>query len=436
MPVDTRIQIPFLPQTGITEQILAAVQLANEHQRMQQQAAFQQGQLGLQQQAQPSEIALRQAQTGQLGAQTAETQAQTAAGLPAAQAKALEAKAALDATQNAYEQETNPIKKAQLESQVKLQKIEVDRANLGLQFFGGGATPAEPGKSGFDTMLTGVRTTLGKLAPDEKAVLDAAEQSSRYDLAMGRPDALNHVQQATSEIANNRRAYEVAKLFGQFRGDIYNKEYYNTESGQLEQLTANQFNEQSQQHPNRYIQYSGTVQNTLKAQSLINDIQDGIDNMKKVLNDPKFTLSAGGRALLQKAQQAPEGMAGAVLSGAAAENLSPQEKQYFMAMATLNERAMAMRGLQGQGSGSDQQREAIVRMLPSIATADTGMAKDQLKLFQNNLDNLNKMVPKIGKGSKESAGGASAPKAGAVPTAGVSSEASGYLQSIGAAPQQ
>ena len=81
MPTETRINVPFIPQEGITSQILAAIQLANETHARQQQLALQGGQLGLEQQrvgmeqaGQPSLIAQREAQTGLLGAQTAEAQ--------------------------------------------------------------------------------------------------------------------------------------------------------------------------------------------------------------------------------------------------------------------------------------------------------------------------------------------------------------------------
>jgi hypothetical protein len=74
MPVDTRINVPFIPQEGITGQILQAIQLANEQHAHNQQLGLQQQQLEMQQQAQPSEIAQRQAQTGLAGAQTQEAQ--------------------------------------------------------------------------------------------------------------------------------------------------------------------------------------------------------------------------------------------------------------------------------------------------------------------------------------------------------------------------
>ena len=76
MPVNTDFQIPFSPQTGLTQQILAAIQLANEHhvqnQQLaiqQQQANTQQGQLQVAQQKAPSEIDESKARTGLYGTQ-------------------------------------------------------------------------------------------------------------------------------------------------------------------------------------------------------------------------------------------------------------------------------------------------------------------------------------------------------------------------------
>jgi hypothetical protein len=71
VPTETRIDIPFLPQTGVTQSILQALQLANEHYAQQRQLGLQQQQLGMQQQALPSEIAQREATAGQARAETA-----------------------------------------------------------------------------------------------------------------------------------------------------------------------------------------------------------------------------------------------------------------------------------------------------------------------------------------------------------------------------
>jgi hypothetical protein len=71
MPTNTDISVPFLPQTGITASILNALQLANEAHSQRMQQNLQQQQLGIQQQALPSEIAQREALTGQAQAEAA-----------------------------------------------------------------------------------------------------------------------------------------------------------------------------------------------------------------------------------------------------------------------------------------------------------------------------------------------------------------------------
>jgi hypothetical protein len=63
MPVETRINIPFIPQEGITNQILQAITLANESHARQQQLGIQQQQVGVEQAGLPSLIAQRQAET-------------------------------------------------------------------------------------------------------------------------------------------------------------------------------------------------------------------------------------------------------------------------------------------------------------------------------------------------------------------------------------
>lgn len=70
MPINTNIQVPFVPQTGITNAILQAIQLANEAHAQRVQQGLQQQQVGMQAQALPGEIAFRQAQTDQANAAT------------------------------------------------------------------------------------------------------------------------------------------------------------------------------------------------------------------------------------------------------------------------------------------------------------------------------------------------------------------------------
>jgi hypothetical protein len=112
MPVDTRINVPFIPQEGITSQILNAMQLANEHHQQQQQLAIQQQQANTQQQAAQSESQFR-------AAQGKEIQANLEAGLPEAQAGALKSRSNYENLQGQIQQENNPLVKEQLKAQAR-----------------------------------------------------------------------------------------------------------------------------------------------------------------------------------------------------------------------------------------------------------------------------------------------------------------------------
>lgn len=177
---------------------------------------------------------------------------------------------------------------------------------------------------------------------------------------------------------------------------------FNITSMQPDEFARNQKAE-----PGRYVKYSGQVQNTLKAQSLINDIRDGISAVSDVLNDKNFQgLSAGGRALLATAARNPEGAYNAVVGGLAASNISADssEGKFLVNTASLLERSMSLRAIQGQGAGSDQQRTAIANMVPNLITAaNPQLARLQLKSLTNNVDNLDRMVPTIGMSKKQTA---------------------------------
>lgn len=74
MPVDTRINVPFIPQEGITSQILTAIQLANENHARQQQLALQQQQTDIATQKAPAEVEEAKARAGYYGSEAQKNQ--------------------------------------------------------------------------------------------------------------------------------------------------------------------------------------------------------------------------------------------------------------------------------------------------------------------------------------------------------------------------
>jgi hypothetical protein len=164
-------------------------------------------------------------------------------------------------------------------------------------------------------------------------------------------------------------------------------------------MTAGGFAEANKAEPGRYIKYTGQAANALKARGMINDIRAGMGGLNAAIDAlPPGGMSAKGRAFMEKALQDPRGPVDAVMSGLAASGLSTQEQNFAIQHSSAVERAMSLRGLQGQGAGSDQQRAAIARIVPGIASAaNKAMMKNQMATFKNNVDNVDQTIPRVGK---------------------------------------
>lgn len=418
MAVDTRINIPFIPQEGITGQILSAMQMANEHHIQNQKLALQQQQLQQQAPLVQSETGLNTAKAGDVQAQTGLTNAQTAAGLPKAQADAANANTRLAQIKAAQETETNPILKAKLESESKLAQIEVDRANMGLKFFNSAS-----GAGGVSDLMQNTRKSFGKLEPDEKAILDAADHTLQFEGAQGVPGALEHYRQAVDAVAGKRASMRQAQVYASMGQNRTTKAYLDTNKNTVTEMTPGDFIAARKEDPNRFVEYNGTVSNAVKASTNIGDIRDGVTMMSKVLNDKNFQLSDTGRTIMAAAHKDPT-VLNTALTAEAMAKLSPQERDFFTASQTLIERAMSLRGLQGQGAGSESQRAAVVATLPNIFDPDPQMSKQKLEQFKNVVDNVDKGIPNIGKRGKASAGESQNKSQG-------NPEADAYLKSLG-----
>lgn len=343
---------------------------------------------------------------------------------------------ALQAEQLKQAQQINPLQVQQQQINLQRQKGILDLVNT-------------PG--GIDQIVAPMSAGLKNLTPDEQAQLDAAKSEVQGNLRQGKFDlsAYNTAVQKISqdrittqrgaeaspfkawkqqfiaekgrqpnaqEIQNFQTAGQAMRIAG--LENLRQDNYLDTKDGSVNTMTAGEFAAGNKSDPGRFVKYNGQVSNAIKGQSLINDIRDGITQMRGALNDKNFTLSSSGRALMSLAMKSPEGALNTVMSGMAAGGLSEAEQNYIIAHATLLERVMALRGLQGQGSGSDQQRAAIAHMLPGLVTGDKTMAERQLRTLENNVNNVASSIPKIGKRSQQSAGEAtnnqSGPPAGAV----------------------
>jgi hypothetical protein len=279
-------------------------------------------------------------------------------------------------------------------------------------------------------LINSMTGNLGKLSTDHQALLDGAKQEFVGNLKQGKFEPAP-VQAAMKTIVTERAAAERGTDTTAFKTwhtqfvkemgrepdtqeitafntagqalrisgmeNLRQDNYLNTSTMGVETMTAGEFAQANKANPGQFVKYNTQVSNALKGQALINDINAGIVQMRAAINDPNFKFSSKGRAIMEVAAKAPESAVSAVTSGLAAAGLSDAEQNFIIARATLLERAMSLRGLQGQGAGSDSQRKAIADMLVGLNTADKGMAEKQLKTLQNNVDNVASAIPKIGK---------------------------------------
>jgi hypothetical protein len=330
---------------------------------------------------------------------------------------------------------------------IQEKQLGIESQQMGLQTKQGLlALASDPNR--IDQMVGSMTGNLGKLTSDHQALLDGAKQEFVGNLKQGKFDPAP-IQAAMKTIVTERastargadatpfkawrdqfvkqmgrepNAQEIVNFTTAGQGvritgleNLRQDNYFDTTSGTVNTMTAGEFAQANKANPGQYVKYNTQVSNALKGQSLINDINAGIAQMRAAVNDKNFKLSSAGRAILEIASKSPESAKSAVLAGLAAQHLNDTEQNFLIGHATLLERAMSLRGLQGQGAGSDQQRRAIADMLPGLASADPKMMGKQLDTLQNNVDNVASAIPKIGKRAAGS-GTAGQPPPGATMT--------------------
>lgn len=357
----------------------------------------------------------------------------------------------------AYEKETNPIKKHQLLNDLQDSALKLGIAKHQAKYFGidadaltnavtpegieppaskaTGTSAAPTGPTPFEQEMQKTEKLLGPMTGEEQSIWENAKSVAAKSMSAA------PISAAIGKISEQRQAIHKAELettpfkswqakFTKEHGrepnskeieafqlaptqlrmtgmeNLRQDNYLDTSQpgGTITAMTSGEFADANKAEPGRFVKSTPTVANAVKATGLINDIRDGMTQMETAVKAlPENGLSSDARALLELASKHPENATQTVMAGLAAQKLSEQEQDYLIAHATLAERAMALRGLQGAGAGSDSQRAAIVAMLPGFATADAKMAHKQLATLENNVKNVERTIPKVGKMSRESA---------------------------------
>jgi hypothetical protein len=288
MPVDTRINIPFIPQEGITGQILQALQLANEHHQQQQQLGIQQQQANTQQQQVSSESDLRQIE-GQ------DMMANLQAGMPKAQVDALNATTQATNLQNELHRVSDPVTESNTLAQLR-------SMNARLQFMGLPTVPepgqtqqaAPTGPSPVSKMMDRAISSLGHLSGDENSAITAANADMM--MAGGDPKALSD---AIKDIASNRRSMALANAYIGQKGELAGQ----ARSDRAFQFTAQQIEKYAQplaQWEQRAGRLKDTLsQNTAQADALVApellSIMAGGAGSGVRMNEAEIARIVGGR---------------------------------------------------------------------------------------------------------------------------------------------
>ncbi len=160
-------------------------------------------------------------------------------------------------------------------------------------------------------------------------------------------------------------------------------------------LNWNDINAANQREPGRYIP-AGTSVTALNKTALMEDIRGNVQQVRDSLQAmPNFDTMDKAKIAVALRSRDPRGAMSALISGAAAGSLSPQQQEYLIRVTNLIENAMAMRSVLGAGQGSEDLRSAITATIPGPTTPSKDYALKQLETFEKVLDRLERGVPKV-----------------------------------------
>jgi len=150
----------------------------------------------------------------------------------------------------------------------------------------------------------------------------------------------------------------------------------------------------------------------------LQDMQVGSQNARTAIDGLRTKINPATLVQIQAAlKSGDEGYIENIKRNLFNQNLSPDVNQYITAVLNLQERALSLRSLGGQGQGSEAQRNAIVRLLPTVADlSNKQLMKSKLDAFDQQVGIYYKNLPKVNvKGTAASpAGQQEAPKTGTI----------------------
>lgn len=149
----------------------------------------------------------------------------------------------------------------------------------------------------------------------------------------------------------------------------------------------------------------------------IEDIEFSSQKLRAAVNGLDRPFNPEQIAKLQVALQSDdEGAVHTQISALANDALTSKQQDFVLWVKHINERALSLRNIAGQGQGAQDTRNAIRALLPGAATGNVPMMNKMLDAFDNQVSILKSGIPRAG---------------GAKKTALTADEARGYLQKAG-----
>lgn len=138
----------------------------------------------------------------------------------------------------------------------------------------------------------------------------------------------------------------------------------------------------------------------------INDIEVASDKFKDAIRNVDKPFTPDQVAKLTLATRTPdEGVSREIFNTIANQDLTDKQQDLVVWMAQVNERAMSLRKIAGQGQGAEDLRGAIRHTIPAVQSGSKEMMLKQIGAFDNQVSILKKGIPKTKAGTAATGGG-------------------------------
>jgi hypothetical protein len=136
----------------------------------------------------------------------------------------------------------------------------------------------------------------------------------------------------------------------------------------------------------------------------IEDIDFSSKKLREAVNNIDRPFSPAQIAKMEIALKASDDtVANAEMQAVANSQLTDKQQDFVLWVKHLNERAMSLRNIAGQGQGAQDTRDAIRALLPGAATGDIKLMLKMMDAFDNQTRILKSGIPKPGGAPKDGA---------------------------------